>query len=360
MPRPPRARAVLRTCAAVLLVAGLADCAPWREAPGSQPGFDFDCDATAERPCRELVARHRGRRLPLEPSSLVWSPRFGRAILVTDNGNELARLGAGAFALSSFDPARPGPEIEVTPLLSPEQAAAFALFDLEALALLGDRLYALGSLSLHPRDPDRDRWQRNQFVRMDLVASPSGLGAENISHVSERWPDFRDWLISESGYRFAPEAVVGRAEGAGINVEALCATGSGHLLLGFRGPEAAGGGALVLEVELPATPAGRPILVTHHAVPQLDDPEIPGRAPRALRDLHRIPGHRADYYVLLGPRGPEKEPIVLARWDLEAGTLSGATPLPAGVVAEGVAPLGDGRLLLVDDRRSRLLVARER
>ena len=39
------------------------------------------------------------------------------------------------------------------------------------------------------------------------------LRAVNLTHVSERWPDFRDWVVSESGYGWTGEEVRGRAEG---------------------------------------------------------------------------------------------------------------------------------------------------
>lgn len=71
---------------------------------------------------------------------------------------------------------------------------------------------------------------------MDLEEKVGRLHAVNLAHVSGRWPNFRDWLISKSGYRWTGEAVRGRAEGEGINVEALSATGEGNLVIGFRDP----------------------------------------------------------------------------------------------------------------------------
>lgn len=359
-----RARASLLLCGAVLLWTGCrpapSDAVPPTAGDGS--AVRFACGVEGAPPCPLLVAHHAGRRIPLEPSALVWSPRFGRALVVTDNADDLAPLGAGHFAISSFDPAaaldpaRPAREVEVTPLLSPEQARTFALDDLEGLALAGERLYAMGSMSLDRRDPERDSWRRNRFVQMDLVASDGGISAANLSNVSERWPDFRDWLLSESGHAFSGDAIRGRADGPGINVEGLCATASGHLLIGFRGPASDGSGALVLEIALPDTPQGAPSLVATRAIPE-PLPGAPPGAPRGVRDLARIPGSDSQLYVLMGARGPEKEPLVLARWDVATGAASTLAALPPGFVAEGLAPLPDGRLLLVDDLRARLMIA---
>ena len=91
-------------------------------------------------------------------------------------------------------------EIEANPLLTPAQAEAFRLFDLEGVTLDGDQLYAIGSLALHGKDPARDRWERHQLIRLQLKNNNSQLEAQNLSHVSERWPNFRDWILSKSGH----------------------------------------------------------------------------------------------------------------------------------------------------------------
>ncbi|MEA3411534.1 MAG: hypothetical protein U9R74_08335 [Pseudomonadota bacterium] len=50
-------------------------------------------------------------------------------------------------------------------------------------------------------------------------------------------------------------------------------------------------------------------------------------------------------------------PVVIARWDTTGGKLLGTMLLPERFVAEGVAPLGDGRILVVDDLDERVLIA---
>ncbi len=183
--------------------------------------------------------------------------------------------------------------------------------------------------------------------------------AENLSHVARRWPNFRDWLISKSGENWTAEATRGRAEGEGINVEALSGTAGGNLIIGFRGPLSGRGGALALEIKMPASPEDEPVLVRRHLLPPLDAPHIPKGAARTLRGMRPAPGEPGEYYVLLGPIGYEKEEVVLAHWNANTGTLSKATLLPKGFVAEGVAPIGDGKVLVVDDLKAMILIATE-
>ena len=216
-----------------------------------------------------------------------------------------------------------------------------------------------GSLALHGKEPKRDRWERNQFVQMDLMVVGNRLGATNITHITKRWPNFRDWLISKSGYEWTGTAVRGRAEGEGINVEALSVTSEGNLVLGFRGPLTPDGGTLALEIKLPVSPNDEPGLVKKHVIPQVDAPHIPKGAPKTLRGMFENPGQPGEYYVLLGPKGYEKESIVLAHWDARTGQLSKETELPSGFVAEGIAPIATDKILVVDDLKEAILIATE-
>ena len=157
-----------------------------------QGGFSFDCDNTSREPCRKLVARKKGNILRIEPSSAAWYQRGKKVIIVSDNYNNLSVKAAGNFVVAYFDPTDQGMEIEAKSLLTPEQAQKFQLFDLEGVTLDGDRLYAIGSLALHGKNPERDRWERHQLVQMDLQMADGRLKAINLSHVSKRWPNFRD------------------------------------------------------------------------------------------------------------------------------------------------------------------------
>ncbi|MEA3277726.1 MAG: hypothetical protein U9Q81_21070 [Pseudomonadota bacterium] len=327
---------------------------------GAQPGFSFDCDNTPDRPCRKLAAQAADKSIKIESSSAAWSERYGKVIVVSDNFNDLAEQDAGHYVIAYFGLEDDGGEIPVEPLLSREQVEEFRLYDLEGVALNEDRLYAIGSLALHGRNPKRDRWERHQFLQMDLEEKAGRLHAVNLTHVVSRWPDFRDWLISKSGYEWTGEAIRGRAEGEGINVEALSATSDGNLIIGFRGPLSADGGTLALEIELPPTADDEPVLVKEHVLPPVDFPQIPKGAEKTLRAITMVPGEPGQFYVVLGPKGYEKEELVLARWNAKNGELTEATLLPKDFVAEGVTPIPGGKLLVVDDLKEMILVATEK
>jgi hypothetical protein len=324
-------------------------------------GFSLDCANTEPSPCRRLRAvTPEGTSVPIEPSSMAWSAEFKRVITVTDNYNDLLEQDAGQYVISHFDPDEQAKEIRVAPLFTPEQASEFPVYDLEGVTISDNRLYAIGSLALHGKYPNRDRWERHQFVEMELGLSPAGeLGVDRINHVAPRWPNFRDWLISKSGHPWTTEQVQGRAEGEGINVEALAATSCGTLLVGLRGPLASSGGALVLELAPPSGPDQEPTLVGVHEIPPAEFDYLPAASPRTVRGLVEVPGRNGAFYVLLGPKGYEKEAVVLALWDMNSGELTKATLLPSGFVAEGVAAVGSGRILIADDLSGMIMTATE-
>lgn len=328
-------------------------------AGNARPGFSFDCENTPDKPCRKLVASDRDKPIKIESSSAAWSDSYKKIIVVSDNTNDLVEHQAAHYAIAWFDLEGTDAEIEAYPLLTPNQAEDFRLFDLEGVTLDGDRLYAIGSLALHGKDPGRDRWERHQFVQMDLVETENGLGVDNLSHVARRWPNFRDWVLSKSGQEWTGEETRGRAEGVGINVEALSITDAGNLLIGFRGPQSEEGGALALEIELPDSADEEPVLVKRHVIPPVDVSHIPKGAAKTLRAISKIPGQPGEYYVLLGPVGYEKEAIVLAHWNSETGLLTKESQLPAGFVGEGVSPLPGDRVLVVDDLKEMILIATE-
>ena len=337
-------------------------------------GFYFDCDNTPNNPCRTLVIKHQEKQVKiseigLEPSGVAWSNRYQKAIVVSDNYNDLAAKGVGHYVIFTFDPdAQSSLEnILVEPLLTPLQAKEFQLYDLEGATTIAakqsgsvrDRFYAIGSMALHGKNPKRDRWQRGQFVQVDLVEVDGALKALNLSHVTQRWPDFRNWLISKSGYAWTGEQIRGRAEGEGINVEALSANILGNVIIGFRGPLLADGKALALEIALPPTPEDEPVLVKEHALSPIDSPQIPRGAPKTFRGMAKIPGKSGEYYVLLGPKGYDKEPVVLARWNSRTGELKNPTLLPDNFVAEAVTPIEGNRILIMDDLQGLVLIAKE-
>ena len=99
-------------------------------------------------------------------------------------------------------------------------------------------------------------------IDMELrqIKNSNMLGAENLAHVTRRWPNFRDWLISKSGHTWTAEETRGRAEAEGINIEALSITDAGTVMMGFRGPLTSEGGAMAIEFKLPDSPDHEPVL----------------------------------------------------------------------------------------------------
>lgn len=185
------------------------------------------------------------------------------------------------------------------------------------------------------------------------------LSVENLAHVTRRWPNFRDWLISKSGHSWTAEETRGRAEAEGINIEALSITEAGTVMMGFRGPLTSEGGAMAIEFKLPDSPDHEPVFVKKYALPQVDFPDVPKGTPKTLRAMVEVPGKPGEFYVLLGPKGYEKEEIVIAHWNTKTGQLSKTTRLPEGFVAEGVAPIAEGKLLIVDDLEEMIIIATE-
>lgn len=320
-------------------------------------GFSFNCDNTPNKPCQKLVAKHQGKEIEIEPSGVVWSKIDSKAIIVNDNYNDLVTKNAGHYSIVSFSLKDNSSTIPVTPLLTPKQGVDYPLYDLEGVTLLGDTIYAIGSLALHGKNPERDRWERHQFVKMSLIDSKGELKVKNISHVNEGWKDFRNWLISKSGYSWTGEQTRGKAEGNGINVEALTRNTSGNLVLGFRGPLLQNESVLALELSLPSSK--EMTLVQKSVLPQVKSDKILQDAPKGLRGMAENPEKPGEYYILVGPKGYEKELIVLARWNSKTGELSKVSPLPPGIVGEGVVPIGKNKLLIVDDLNQAILIATE-
>lgn len=341
-----------------LIIASPATAGNMATKPDEKPGFSFDCNNTPERPCRSLVASEGGKSIKIESSSATWSDKFQKVIVVGDNFNDLVEQDAGHYVIACFE-LNDDHKILVEPLLIPEQVKEFRLYDLEGVTLKGDRLYVIGSLALHGKNPKRDRWERHQFLQMDLEEKNGQLHAVNLSHVASRWPNFRDWLISKSGHEWSADATRGRAEGAGINVEALSVSINGNLIIGFRGPLNEEGGALALEIQLPENTDDEPVLVKKHILPPVDFPHIPKGAAKTLRAITMIPDEPDQFYVLLGPIGYEKEELVLARWNSDTEKLSKVTLLPRDFVAEGLTLVPGGKIMVVDDLNEMVLFATE-
>ncbi len=154
----------------------------------SQPSerFSFDCDNTPSNPCRTLEANYQGKKIMIEPSSVAWSNRYNKAIVVSDNYNDLVTQNAGHYVIVSFSLESDSSTIAVEPLLKPQQVADYPLYDLEGVTLVEDRLYAISSLALHGKNPECDRWECHQFVDIKLTELNGVLKATQYCSVKNQ------------------------------------------------------------------------------------------------------------------------------------------------------------------------------
>lgn len=115
--------------------------------------------------------------------------------------------------------------------------------DLEGAALLGDRTYWISS---HARNKNgKDRPSRRRFCATVLIESN---GVPMIKPVGQPYQNLLTDLLNEPRLKpFNLAAASRRApkSAAALNIEGLCATPEGHLLLGFRNPIPAGQALLV-------------------------------------------------------------------------------------------------------------------
>jgi hypothetical protein len=96
-----------------------------------ESGFSLDCDNTLQRPCRKLVADYNGKPITIEPSSVAWPDRYNKAIVVSDNYNDLVQHNAGHYVIVYFGLEEYESKITVKPLFTQKQAAEFPLYDLK-------------------------------------------------------------------------------------------------------------------------------------------------------------------------------------------------------------------------------------
>lgn len=214
--------------------------------------------------------------------------------------------------------------------------------DIESATALGELIFWIGSHSRSKsgkKRPDRQRIIATRWVktgpasRLELVGKPY----RNLLRDLEAGDRFKELDLGAAS-KLAPK------ERGGLNIESLCATADGELLIGFRNP----------------VPDGKALLV-----PLLNGPEIiEGKGPRfgkpllldlgglGVRDMVRW----GDGFLLIG--GPIGDPAAgaidsrLFRWN---GT--SARPelldLPfAGFNPEGLIEVGDSpgtRLLVLSD-----------
>jgi hypothetical protein len=162
--------------------------------------------------------------------------------------------------------------------------------DVEAATRLGDRAYWLSS---HGRDArGRDAPNRERF----FATAIRGEGeAVQLVPVGRPYKRLRSDLIEAPAlarYHLAEAALKPPKEPGGFNIEGLCATPEGSLLIGFRNPVPQGLALLV--------PLMNPDKVVEGQPARLGKPILLGLDGLGIRDLASAEG---TYLILAGPTG---------------------------------------------------------
>lgn len=131
--------------------------------------------------------------------------------------------------------------------------------DLEGVARLGDTVFWISSHSLSRAGKERagrDRFFATRFLR--------GTNGWQIETVGRARMDLGDYLTAAPGLaelRLAEAATRSPKQPDALNIEGLCATPEGHLLIGFRSPIRAGRTLLV--------PLRNPLAFVEGAAPEI-------------------------------------------------------------------------------------------
>jgi hypothetical protein len=160
--------------------------------------------------------------------------------------------------------------------------------DLEAAARLGDKVFWLGSHSNNKEGkiaPDRRQLFATTITETngEFHITLAGRPYRNLIADFAEDPRLRDFELAEAAAKgTAPKSA------GGLNLEGLCATPDGHLLLGFRNPIPHGRALLVPLLN----PEG--VLVNERA--RLGDPILLDLQGRGIRDLILV----GDEYFIIG------------------------------------------------------------
>lgn len=176
--------------------------------------------------------------------------------------------------------------------ISDVSVTSFKKSDLEAAAVINDRVYWISSHSLTGEKKDKD--ERKVFFATRIEASG---GKPTLAPVGTVATNLRKALLK------AAEVKKKR-----LNIEALAATPNGELLVGLRGPLGGGDMALVVPFRNPAA------VVDDGAEPVFGEAVPIDLGGRGLRSMDLIPGRGAHYVVVAGPVS-DADGFAVFRWD---------------------------------------------
>jgi hypothetical protein len=120
--------------------------------------------------------------------------------------------------------------------------------DLEAVARIKDRLYFIGSHSRSKKGKKRE--DRSQFFAMKFRIRRTTV---ELNPIGQPYTDLVEDLENAASLKHLEFDDAAEEDGdnkKGLNIEGLCSTPSGHLLVGFRGP-IRGGKAIIVTLRNP-------------------------------------------------------------------------------------------------------------
>jgi hypothetical protein len=173
-----------------------------------------------------------------------------------------------------------------------EDFTSFDKSDLEAAAVIGDRVYWISSHSFNSRGEDRSK--RKIFFATQIVQAD---GKPTLVSVGKPVKSLRD-----------PLAKAADVKPSEMNIEALTAAPDGGLLIGLRAP-LRDGMALVIPFKNPGA------VVDDPSTPPDFGAAIPVKLEnRGFRSMETLGGGTARYAIVAGPVSDSAERFALFRW----------------------------------------------
>jgi hypothetical protein len=185
----------------------------------------------------------------------------------------------------------------VTPIgagIDMEPFTSFDKSDLEAAALVGDRIYWISSHSFN-KDKEDKKKRKIFFATRVTVQDGNPVLTPVAKPVIGR---LRDPLIAMIG-----------VPASELNIEGLAATPSGALLIGLRGPLNAKKEAIVVALGNPAA------VVENGAMPQFDKVEPLDLGGRGIRSMDLIARDPERYLIIAGPVVDADDGFAVFTWD---------------------------------------------
>jgi Protein of unknown function (DUF3616) len=247
--------------------------------------------------------------------------------------------------LRLYDRDRSGGPVSATPLdafLKVDQKRPEA--DLEGAAWLGDRIFWISS---HGRNREgKVRESRNRFFATRVKRTGSGYYLEPVGRPCRRLLTDLVHNRELSRFRLLEASTLAPKEPGGLNIEGLCATPEGHLLIGFRNPIPEGQALVVPLLNPFGLLAGQS--AQFGAVIRLDLGGL------GIRDMIRLGSH----YLIIAGSFNDQGGSRLYRW---SGGRDRPAPVPDVTFPqfnpEAIVSYPDrpGRLQLLSDDGTRLL-----